>query len=71
MRSRLELKAEARRNRVKDKITKPSVVESRDPDAPIEDVPYMRIGAVKVRSENRQTKNARGNAHRIPPPRTR
>ncbi len=71
MRERLELKAALRRDRIKGKARRPSVTMSRDPDKPLEQVPTLRIGALRIKTENRQGTNARGNAFRTPPPRTR
>lgn len=71
MRSRLELKAAARKARIEGKVHKPSVAMSRDVDKPLDDVPMLKIGPLRVKSVNRQGYNQRGNVGRTPPPRTR
>lgn len=55
MRSRLELKAAARRERVADKVTRQSFRMERDPDAPVEDVPILKIGKLRIATQNRAT----------------
>ena len=71
MRTRLELKAADRRERIRGKVHKPSVTMSRDPDAPLESVPVLKIGSLRVKSTNRQGTNERGLIGRTPPRRTR
>lgn len=71
MRSRLELKAQARRDRVRLKAARASLVDTRDPDKPLDDVPVLKIGRLRVRSLNRQIRDERGRVTRTPPRRTR
>lgn len=69
MSNRLELKAAARRERIAGKVSKAGVRMERDPGKPLDEVPVLKIGPLRVRSVNRALLSPRGIPGRAKPPR--